>query len=165
MNLKFYNEMISSGVSPKLAEMLASRTPPGANTDREFLHGHCNGNQFEGFQKMGDYYQSYAKRAGISTKGKIYLSSLANFPGDPKAWVSDRSEAAKVIDSNGWGAEGAISRKVKKVAERFNKDVADDIVIENAEKRMGTQVLSKKEKIDLIHKTRSSLKKVVKDGR
>ena len=51
------------------------------------------------------------------------------------------------------------------VAERFKKDVADDIVVENAEKRMGTQVLSKKEKIDLIHKTRSSLKKVVKNGR
>ena len=165
MSLSFYNEMISSGVSPKLADMLASRTPPGASTDREFLHGHCNGNQFEGAPNMGDYYQSYAKKAGISTKGKIYLSSLANFPGDPKAWVSDRAHAAKVIDENGWGAEGAISRKVKKVSERFNKDVADDIVLENAEKRMGSQVLSKKEKIDLIHKTRSSLKKVVKNGR
>lgn len=160
-----YSKMIASGVSPKLADMLASRTPPGASTDREFLHGHCNGNQFEGSQSMGDYYQSYAKKAGVSTKGKIYLSSLAHFPGDPKAWVSDRAHAAKVIDDNGWGAEGAISRKVKKVAERFNKDVADDIVVDNAEKRMGTQVLSKKEKIDLIHKTRSSLKKVVKNGR
>lgn len=163
MDSKFYNEMIASGVSPKLADMLASRTPPGASTDREFLHGHCNGNQFEGFQAMGDYYQSYAKKAGINTKGKIYLSSLANFPGDPKAWVSDRSDAARVIDSNGWGAEGAITRKVKKVSERFNKDVADDIVLENAEKRMGTQVLSKKEKIDLINKTRESLKKVKKN--
>lgn len=159
-----YDEMIKNGVNPKLADMLASRQPPGASTDREFLHGYCNGNQFERNRPMGDYYASVAKQHKVDITGKVYMSGLAAFPGDPKAWVSSRADAAKVLDERGWGSDGAVSRPVRNKADKNRKDIADDIVRENVEKQLEGKVVSKREIADTIEKTKSSLKGSRKRG-
>ena len=64
--------------------MTAHATPPGCMTDREFLEGHCNGNQFEGQEWRDDRYRREAARAGVDVKGKIYVSGLAGLLGIPR---------------------------------------------------------------------------------
>lgn len=123
-----YIAMRLDGVSHSLAEMLALGQPPMANSDREFLEGHCNGSQFEKTPGLGDYYAKVARRHGQDTTGKVYLSGLAAFPGDPRAWVSDRHEVQKVLAERGWGAEGSVNCPVSKVAPSLGKALADDIV-------------------------------------
>lgn len=83
---------------------------PGCRTDREFLFGHCNGNQFEKTPDVGDDYRAKAEAAGVSTTGKIYLSGLARFSGDPEAWVSDRGDVQRAVEKRpGWSCEGAVT--------------------------------------------------------
>lgn len=123
-----YVAMRLDGEGHRMAEMLALQTPPMSNTDREFLEGHCNGSQFEKMPYIGDYYAKVARQHGADITGKVYLSGLARFPGDPLAWVAGKGDAERVLDKNGWGSEGAISRKVSNVADTMGCAVAEDLV-------------------------------------
>jgi hypothetical protein len=97
-------------------------------TDSVFLQGHCNGNQFAGMPYQGDYYRGVAKRQGQDTTGKVYLSGLAAYPGDPEAWVSGRGDAERICQKRGWGAQGAISVKALPREPGPPVRLADDIV-------------------------------------
>lgn len=111
-------EEFRASIKPgRLEEMLRDRKPPRANTDREFLLGQCNGNQFEGQEDRGDALKAISESFGMDTTGKVYMSGLARFPGDPQAWVSGKGDAEKVLDTMGWGSTGAINRPVTNVAE------------------------------------------------
>lgn len=123
-----YIAMRLDGTKHKLAEMLALQQAPRANTDREFWMGHCNGNQFEGRELEGDYYRRIAEAHGQDTTGKIYMGSLARYPADPQAWVSGKGDVERLLDQNGWGAEGCVSRQVKKVAEAASCPLAADVL-------------------------------------
>lgn len=106
-----YWDLRKGGCSPRLAEMYALQSPPGSNTDREFLHGHSNGNQFDKgpmAEAMGDKFRAEAELRGVSVKGKVYLGGLAEFPGDPRAWISDKSEAKRVCEERGWKCSGLV---------------------------------------------------------
>lgn len=120
-----YIAMRLDGASHRLAEMIALGKPPMSDTDREFLAGHCNGNQFEGEEWVGDLYQKQALAAGVDPKGKIYLSGLARFPGDPEAWVNGKSDAKRVCEQRGWGAEGAIKVTPRQAAPTQTTIAAD----------------------------------------
>jgi uncharacterized protein YbjT (DUF2867 family) len=128
-----YEEIRRRGEEHNLAVMLARRSPPAAQTDREFLHGHCNGNQFAGMEYLGDHYASEARRQGVNITGKVYLSGLAAYPGDPKAWVAGKGDVERVLDERGWGAEGAIKRNVSNVAEPLNVGVDPALVQEKVD--------------------------------
>jgi hypothetical protein len=118
-----YDEMRRNGESHKLAEMLALQRTPGAVTDSTFLAGHVNGNQFADDPNAGARYKREAEAAGVSTTGKVYLSQLAKYPGDPKAWVSSRGDVARVCKERGWACSGAV--KVKSADEvHRNQDSA-----------------------------------------
>lgn len=91
--------------------MLKDGVPPGCMTDSVFLAGHCNGGQFADAPHLGDYYKAVAEAHGQDTKGKVYLSGLAAFPGDPRAWVDGRGDARRVLEERGWASEGAVSVK------------------------------------------------------
>lgn len=106
-----YEEMRRAGQSHNIAEMLALRRLPACKTDREFLAGHCNGSQFAKDAVLGNRYKEVAEQRGADVTGKVYLSGLAAFPGDPRAWVADRSDAEKVIRERGWSSEGLINVK------------------------------------------------------
>lgn len=126
-----YERCLREGTSHKLAEMFALGITPCIKTDATFLRGHANGSQFQGKQEfMGDYYKSIAESKGQSTKGKVYLASLAAFPGDPEAWVDGRGDVERVIRKRGWKVEGAVNVDAIEPEEVERVAVADDIVNE-----------------------------------
>lgn len=124
-----YEAMRARGESHRLAEMLATGTPPMSNTDREFLEGHCNGSQFANEEEIGEVYRRRARAAGVDPKGKVYLSGLARFPGDPEAWVDGRGDVQRRLEERGWGSEGSVTVKPRDpVAPSPSPKVADDLV-------------------------------------
>lgn len=108
-----YRRMRFAGESHKIAEMLAFRKGPRIETDSTFMAGSLN----EPFGSQGDHpltvarYKAEAKRAKISTEGKKYLSGLARFPGDPKAWVTGRGDVRRVCEERGWECTGSVKVK------------------------------------------------------
>jgi hypothetical protein len=105
-----YEAMREAGESHNFAEMAALRAPPGSiGSDRAFLEGHCNGRQFEREPIVGDYYKREAAAAGVDITGKVYLSQLAERPGDPRAWVSGRDDVKRVCEERGWGCQGSVT--------------------------------------------------------
>lgn len=107
-----YELCLAKGTSPTLAEMFALGAPPMSNTDREFLEGRggCY-DQFRGQTEVGDYYARLARESGVDTTGRVYLSGLAAYPGDPRAWVSGRGDVKRVCEERGWSAEGSVNVK------------------------------------------------------
>jgi hypothetical protein len=123
-----YEACREEGTSHNLAEMFAFREVPRGNTDKTFLTGHCNGSQFEGQDYAGDYYASVARAGGVNPKGKVYLSGLADFPGDPKAWVSGRGDVERVAKERGYSVEGSVTVKPRERTGAPHIEVAEDIV-------------------------------------
>jgi hypothetical protein len=115
----------------RFEEMVASRRAPACNTDATFLSGHCNGNQFEGMDYLGDGYRQAALEAGVDPKGKVYLGGLARFPGDPEAWVGGRGDVQRVLERRGWGSEGSVNVKPREATEAPKRPgVAEDLVLD-----------------------------------
>lgn len=104
-----YEAMRATGQSHRFAEMAALRVFPGVMTDSVFLEGHCNGSQFAGQEKIGDHYRKIAEDAGQDVKGKVYISGLAQFPGDPRAWVDGRGDVKRLCEERNWSCDGAVS--------------------------------------------------------
>ncbi len=104
-------EEFAAGGAERLAAMFAAGAPPMSNTDREFMEGRCNGNQFEKNPQIGDKLAQDAKAAGVSTKGKVYLSGLAAYPGDPRAWVGGRGDVQALCEERNWTASGSVTVK------------------------------------------------------
>lgn len=144
-----YEACRREGTSHSLAEMFALRQPPMSNTDREFLEGHCNGNQFEKTPEIGEAYKRVARAHGQNPAGKVYLSGLARFPGDPEAWVSGKGDVENILDRRGWGAEGAVHREIKNVAEPEQIAVAPDIVDREVEEILETVPPEDRPRVDV----------------
>ncbi len=123
-----YVESRRAGTSHLLAEMFALRQPPMSNTDREFLEGRCNGNQFEKQPAAGEFYRSMALAGGVNPVGKVYCSGLAEYAGDPRAWVSGRGDIQRICEERGWGCQGSVNLPVRNVAERGSGELAPDII-------------------------------------
>lgn len=153
-------EEFREGIDPsRFDDMVNSGIPPGANTDREFLFGHVNGNQFEGQDFAADHHKKVAKAAGVSTTGKVYLSGLAEYPGDPRAWVSGRGDVQKVAEERGWGVEGAVNVKRQPAPPRPAIEVADDLVeLHLAERLAKDPALAEKPRDEAKHEVKESLK-------
>lgn len=153
-----YRECLRNGCSPALAEMFALASPPNSSSEREFLMARENGRQFEKEPKVGDLYRKIAKQAGVDVTGKVYEPQLADYPGDPRAWFSGRSEIKQRCEEEGHGCDGIVGVQPRR-REHKGVDVADDIV-ENA---VATQIeknpaLREKPLAELRHETKQRLK-------
>jgi hypothetical protein len=104
-----YIEMRLKGEKHPMAELLAVRKFPSFKTDSTFNKGRVNGSQFEDCPLRGDWLRARAEEAGVSTTGKFYSSGLARFPGDPKAWVSNRNDVLRVARENGMSVSGDVN--------------------------------------------------------
>jgi hypothetical protein len=131
MDVDLYLQCLANGCSERLAEMLASHRFPGTKgTDRAFFQGrHLGVGQFADVPLVARHHERIAEAAGMSTVGKAYLGTLARYPGDPEAWVSDLHDVKTKCEERGWGCEGAIkveAREGEVTPGRYQ--VADDIV-------------------------------------
>jgi hypothetical protein len=124
------------GQSHKMAVMLATRSFPGVRTDATFNEGRCNGNQFEAHPALGDQYRRIADASGVSTTGKWYCSGLADFPGDPTAWVSDRGDVLRVARLKGYRVSGAVEYDPGPRDPMPDVPIADDILQDAIEGEM-----------------------------
>lgn len=103
-----YYICLFEGCSEKLADMFAAQAPPGAVSDTTFL-----ANYRDATVKVSPMVErarrEVAERMGQSTGGKVYISQLAAFPGDPQAWVDGRSDIERVCRQRGMGCDGAVN--------------------------------------------------------
>lgn len=83
--------------------------------DTSLFRGNWARDQFEDQPSVGKFYRDAAKKAGVSMAGKVYHSTLAEYPGDPRAWVSDSGDIKQVLTERGWGASGDIVVKAREV--------------------------------------------------
>lgn len=104
-------EVLATADPAAVREMLAAGSPPMSNTDREFLEGRNDNQQQATLGMFAEQFKAQAVAAGVSPKGKVYQSGLAQFPGDPQAWVSDRADVARRCAELNYGCEGAVSAK------------------------------------------------------
>lgn len=98
------------GDEQRIEDILYWQQAPGdGGTDKSFWEGRFNGHDTTDKQKSLDY--QLAKKAGISTAGKLYMSSLADRrgPRDPEAWVSGISDVKAVVKKRNYTCEGIVN--------------------------------------------------------
>lgn len=97
------------------ALMCATQTPPGTKgTDRAFMEGRLNGQQFDDMpERMAKQMLREAHAAGISTTGKYYVGGIADKRAycDPEAWVDSTADIVKVAQKRNLTVEGAVTHK------------------------------------------------------
>lgn len=151
-----YWKMRLDGQSHNMAEMLALKKFPGTRTDVEFNKGRCNGNQFEHVPGLGDHYRSVTEALGGSTTGKFYCAQLADFPGDPTAWVSDRSDVLRVAREKNFSVEGSVEYRAEPTAPRPDVVVDPQLIIDETNDIMEAMPRSNREEVfDSVYQLRT----------
>ena len=121
-----------AGTSHNLAEMFATRSFPGIKgTDAIFTS-----DWFSGDDDQNPYEQVWlreqAEAAGVSTTGKKYLRGLADYPGDPTAWVGGQSDVLAVAKAKNMTVHGYVEHEGIKYEgpDPFDRPyrVADDLI-------------------------------------
>lgn len=69
-----------------------------------------------------------AERSGISTVGKWYCRGLAEFPGDPRAWISSASDVRRIAEERKFNVSGVVNYNAREVAPASDIDVAPDLI-------------------------------------
>ena len=147
-----YQLMRQNGESHSIAEMLATRSFPGVKgTDSVFMQGRkLGGQQFEDTApNVGEHHMAMAAKAGVNTSGKWYSGTMAEFPGDPRAWVSGLGDVRRIAKERGIGVAGAVNIEPSKygdgyvVPERYRVD--DSLVAEHVDEVIGERPVSPRE--------------------
>lgn len=113
---KIFRAAIANGESPRFAEMLAMRQPPrSSGTDTTlFANTGTLRDQIKRPQHRALLAKN-AKKMGIKLTGnELYQASLARFPMDPRACISQaegRTRIKKLVNEIGAGSEGAVKSK------------------------------------------------------
>jgi hypothetical protein len=114
-------------------------------TDREFFQGHGTlDQQFGGDTASLMEVVSSARAHGYNPGAHdVYMDNLAQFPGDPDAFVpatGGRGHVQKVCEKRGWSCKGSVNVKSaapKRDAIKSPKtDLAEDIVQAEVNKRI-----------------------------
>lgn len=110
-----YRKCIAEGYGEKWAEMCALQQPPGLRgTDRTLMEGKTNQQWLDDMPaKQAKRILAEAKRAGISTAGKFYMSGLADKRGhkDPDAWVDSVADVKRVARKRNLTVRGAVEHE------------------------------------------------------
>jgi hypothetical protein len=113
---EFYLEMREDGQDEVLATMFALRRPPTSRTNQNYQKSFGTlDQQFSGCPKLLEYNTRVAKSLGYTPNiNDHYNSSLAKFPGDPKAFVphdDPKGHIKKVCEERGDACEGDVNVK------------------------------------------------------
>jgi hypothetical protein len=125
--LDFYMDCRMNGESRKMAAMFATRSFPGLKTDSIFNEGRFSGDSGR-ISVEQQWLRAKAEEAGVSTAGKYYMRGLADFPGDPTAWVSDRSDVLRIAKAKNMTVHGYVEHQAREVEPTPDVPLADDIV-------------------------------------
>jgi hypothetical protein len=118
----------------RLADLFNSQQAPVIRTDATFMRGRKKGaEQFGNLPNVRETYMEPARRLGMSTDGKVYMSEIAAYPGDPRAWVDSTDDIKRVCEERGWAASGDVTVKGREKAPTPDVEVAEDIVQEHIE--------------------------------
>lgn len=120
-----YWRMRLEGESHSMAEMLATRTFPGVKTDAIFNEGKFSGQSTGECDARGTWLRAQAEAAGVSTTGKWYCSGLADFPGDPTAWVDSRGDVLRIAEAKNMTVRGYVEHKAHET------DPGEDLAIDD----------------------------------
>ena len=115
------------------ADMLESRRPPQAQTDREFFQGRkLLGDEFDGDDRMLDLVVSNARKHGYNPNPTdVYSPGLARFIGDPLGFVpatGGRSHIKKVCEMTGRSCTGAVEYTAPAKPDPKPVRLAEDLV-------------------------------------
>lgn len=121
-----YFQLIKSGTSPRMAEILACRKAPGLETDTSHYAGMKPLEETCG-QDYARKTKAQARAAGISiTDNSIYNATIADERGggDPKAWLlagDGRAKFRDIVNNHGASCESLKVKENGKLLERFAK--------------------------------------------
>lgn len=125
---KELNETADEG---KLTEILETRQFPGVHDDTSFM-----ANRGTLADQLGDtvgLVTEEAKKNGYTPGyNDVYLPSLADFPGDPKAFIKQdnaKGQVRKVCEDNNWSCHGSVSVESRNDEAPKETGLADDLVI------------------------------------
>jgi len=129
-----YEKLLSEGYGHRWAEMCALQQPPGVRqTDRAFMQGRQNQQWLDEMPKdHAQHLLAEAKRAGISTAGKFYMSGLSDKrgPADPAAWVDSVGDVKRVAQSRNLTVSGIVEHKGEPVPPPPTKRLSDRLTKE-----------------------------------
>jgi hypothetical protein len=129
---------VYGGTSVRLAAMFVTGRTPAINTDDVFMRGwkKSGPEQFAHMPRLArEAYLEPAKRAGVSTNGKVYFSELASFPGDPRAWIGTKGEAQALLRERRWSCD-ALGVNHEPVERPDDVPLAADIVDRHVEEEL-----------------------------
>lgn len=109
---------------------------PSCVSDTTRFPGHLQGGGQFTNAAVRRAYMAKAKKAGVSTAGKVYFSQLAAFPGDPAAWHDSKSGQEKLLEARGWEAEGDVKVKGREGPPPKPIRLAEDIVAARVEEEL-----------------------------
>lgn len=126
--VKLFDEIVAKGETAQWAAMCAMRSPPGSRyTERAFLQ-----DMNSGVDKMNhivrDHTYEMARRAGISTQGKVHKPGLGP-ASDPGAWVSSMDDVLAVAKARNLTISGAVNHKaVERIGQQKKVSLAPDLI-------------------------------------
>lgn len=126
-----YDLCILNGCTPKMADMLASRSAPRSLTDSVLFEGAGTlDKQFRGAEDQLDHVTKVAISRGYKPNvNDTYCPGIAAFLGDPRAFISSAHEAIKLAEERGTGLRGGVERKSpQSITKQKFKKLGDDIV-------------------------------------
>lgn len=111
----------------KMCDMLQSGTPPTIKTEATFqAKGNLGGSNLP--PGVRELYLRQARAAGVTTDGRYYEARIAEYPGDPEAWISNQDDMKRVAEQRNYSIEGDVTVKNEKVAPVKGPVIADEIV-------------------------------------
>lgn len=113
-----YEEFRRHGNSHNFSEMMAFKQPPGSQSDTDFQRGIGTLASQIGDPEniyLNEVTGTYRKLTGHNPGNReIYMPGLAQFPGDPRAFVASGSEAKRVAERQNLGVtEGSFTNKAR----------------------------------------------------
>lgn len=123
-----YEAMRRQGQSHNMAEMLAYRQAPNSRTDDDFFRGVGTLDKQIGDPEaiyINDVTQRHLRETGHAPNpNHIYMQGLAQYPGDPRAFVASAGEAKRRAEELNVSVEGFVNHKASEpIADPFGVGV------------------------------------------
>lgn len=160
--LEFFVQRVAAGVSPRMAESLAMQQAPGIGiTDTNFIsdqnrHGRSILDRMNGNKIMTELLRRNLKKHGYTLKSDDhYIPTVARFPGDPEAIVSNTNtlgDMKRRLQSRGVKTAGMFemeadnSRPPAKQKHRLNPKIVNELDRKNIQQNPDLVTVPKKQR-------------------